>query len=618
MASTVVSSSNTDLTPFQHGCNLVLAGTRLYSLYQNGTAFVYKYSDDDGGTWSAETTIASGSNFYGSAVYDSVNSHLRICYAGGNSYAQKLAYRAIKSNVASGTPGSLTTEAVIDAGGSNAGVQYPYIVHTATSTRPRIWIIAQKCTALDTLETRAWYCPVSTATDPETAGNWVTTNFTNLGSNSNANASKHGVGAWWSVSSAEKLTFVFGTGSTPLTYETVTFDPTAATPTPGTVTGSVFTVGNGLDEDIYGPPMTIAAKADYLVFGRYDAQFQSWTFYKTVNGTTWTSPTGWNNITMGKAVLTKSGSDFYILHTATYGVPTTSAQGLRYRLITTSSDTMGGASVFSDTDGSYISAPLNTGTSKLYGLYRAGTASPYPIRSDFLSIGGGGSDTTAPSAASVTATVLSSTSVFVSAVMPADVDVAAYQIRYLTGSTAPATDRSNGTVALAETATSANQNMNFTITGLTAGTQITGRVFVKDTSSNWNTGATFTATPASTPTFVNRYKADGTTVIADGTTPGGNNPKLVYQLATANFLSGGANAHFRLRVGTDDATPPTENTYELSSTSADGTFQTSSTLGGSKTTVPAAGLASASWGHYLWINTAFLQSSQYFSLRVEQ
>lgn len=618
MASTVVSSSSTDFNPFQQGHNLILASARLYALYQNGSNFVYRYSDDDGGTWSAETTIAAGSNFCGSAVYDATNGHLRIAYAGGNSYGQKLAYRAIKSNVTSGTPGSLTTEAVIDAGGSNIGVQYPYIIHTDTGTRPRVWIIAQKSTSASTIETRAWYCPVSTPTDPETAGNWVTTNFTNLGANSDANAGKQGVGAWWSISSAEKLTFVFGTGSTPLTYETVTFDPTAVTPTPGTVTGSVFTVGNGIDEDIYGPPMTIAAKADYLVFGRYDSQFQSWTFYKTVNGTTWTSPTGWNNLTMGKAALTLSGSDFYLVHTVNYGVPSSSVQGLRYRLITTSTDTMGGPSVFSDTDGSYISLPLDTGTSKLYALYRTGTATTYPIRSDFLSIGGGGADTTAPSAASVTVGTVTSTTVPLTITMPADVDVAEYEVRYLTGSTAPATDRSNGTVFVSPTATSANAVITTTITGLTGGTQITGRVFVKDTSANWNTGVSFTATPASVPTFINRYKSDGTTVIADGTTPGGNNPKLVYQLATANFLSGGANAHFRLRVGTDNASPPTVSTYELSSTSADGTFQTSSTLLGSKTTVPAAGLASASWGHYLWINTAFLQSSQYFSLRVEQ
>lgn len=618
MASTQLSTV-TSVTAFNHNRALVLAGTRLFAAYSDGTDVVYRYSDDSGGTWSGATTIRSGDGRV-SAFYDSVNGRLCFVTAGGNSTSSGLYYRAITSNVTSGTPGSLSTEATIDAGGSNLGVVWPYALHTATGTRPRYWVIAQKTTAASTYETRAWY--VNAGSDADTGGNWVSTNFTNLGSNSGSQASKMGVGAHWTVSAADKLTFVFGTDNYPQDYESVTFDPTAVTPTPGTVTSTLFAhASGGLAADLfnYGGYLAVAAKADYLVFGRLDASDNTWDFFKTVNGTTWTSPSGWSSLTMGTCGITKSSSDFYLVHSESYGAAASTAQNLKYRKITSSTDTMGGVTAFSDTAGNPVAVPLDTGTTSIFGLYRASTASPYSLRSDFVAIGGGG-DTTPPSAASVEAVVLTTTSISLTVTMPADVDVAQYEVRHLTGSTAPATDRSDGTISTAATNTAASALVTPSITGLTSGTRITGRVFVKDTAGNWNTGTSFTIVPNAAPAFLRRLKSDGVTEIADGTTPGGNNVILEFQLNTGCFETGGANGHFRFRVGYDDATPPTQNAYDLVSTGSSQTIFRYEHPDGSGTfvNVPSGGLASTYWARKLRVYTSTTQSSQYGSLRVEQ
>lgn len=619
MASTQITTV-TDAVPFAPQARAIeLAGTRLYVAYQNGSNLVYRYSDDDGGTWSSETTVASGSSLYPAGiVYDSTNSRLEIAYAGGNSITQKLAKRAITSNVTSGTPGSLNTETVIDAGTSSTGVSWAYMFSSPTVTNPRLWIIGSKVTGASTYETRAWYVAMGSSSD--TAGNWTSSNFQNLGSNSNSETPKHGIGVHWTISGNDRVTLIFGSNQdAPFDYEAVTFDPTATTPTPGTVTADLFNLaGSGSTFDTYanGPGIALAGKADYLVFGRLDRNTGTWDFFKSTNGTSWTTPSGWTGLTMGRAQITKSSSDFYIVHTDSYGAISTTAQTLRYRKITTSSDTMGGVTTFSDTSGNPVTVPLNTGTSKLYGVYRGGTSSAFTFRSDFVSIGGA-ADTTAPSAATVSVAAVSATAIYLSATMPADVDVAEYEVRYLTGSTAPATDRSNGTVSTSPTSTSANAAVTPSITGLTSGTRITGRVFVKDTAGNWNTGAEFTAVPVTVPALTYRLRADGTTIIADGTSAGGNNVILEFQLDDTDFETGGANAHFRFRIGYDNATPPTQSFFDMTSNSADGSFKYESAPS-TWTTVPSSGLTSSNWTSKLRVYTSTTQTSQYGSLRVEQ
>lgn len=386
MASTELQTV-TQATTITHGRCIVVAGTRLYALLNDGTNLVYQYSDDDGATWQPETTIATGVRF-ASGMYDAVNNRLNICYAGGNSNGFALRFRAITSNVTSGTPGALTTQIDIDAGGTPVGVQYPYMIHSATGTNPRYWIVAKKWTDASTTETRVWYVNVTTATDADTGANWSNANFTNLGTNSNSSDHKFGVATYWTISGNPRVTIVFQSGEGPLDFEAVTFDPTVSSPTPGTVTSDIAThTGIAMiDPNINGSLITINAKADYLVFGRYDPNAGTWSFYKTVDGTTWTTPTGWTGLTMGRCQIAKSGGDFYLLHGSSYDDIATTAQSLLYRKITTSSDTMGATATFSDTNGNGVTVPEDTGTSKLYGMYRGSTGSPYTVRSDYASI----------------------------------------------------------------------------------------------------------------------------------------------------------------------------------------------------------------------------------------
>jgi hypothetical protein len=558
--------------------------------------------------------VKSGSSVAGSAFYDSVNGRLNFVYAGDTGSNTALSYRAVTTNVTTGTPGALSTEVVIDAGGANLGVRRPYAFHSPTASNARYWIIAAKFTALNTIETRAWNVDIDTVAAADTAGNWVTTNFTNLGSNSGTIEPKQGIGGYWTVSAVDKVTLVFRNdgGGGPQAWESVTFDPTAATPTPGTIT-AVTPALNSQVSSTEGALCAFNAKADYLVFGLLDSADNTWDFFKTVNGTSWANPSGWTGLTMGRCQITLSGSDFYLIHSESYGVLATSAQALKYRKITTASDNMGGVTAFSDTNGNAVAVPLSTGASKLYGLYRASTASPYSLRSDFVNLGGG-ADTTAPSQAAVTATGVTSTTVSLSAVMPSDADVSEYEVRYLTGGTAPATNRTNGTISTAATATSASATVTPSITGLTASTRITGRVFVKDTTGNWNTGATFTAVPVTSPAFVGRFRSDGVTAVATATDPLCD--ILVWQLVATDFETGGANAHMRARVGTDAVTPPTVSIYEIVSTSA--TAWQYKDQNSVWTNWPSAGLTSFDWARQIRLVNNTTQTSQFVSIRIEQ
>jgi len=583
------------------------------------------YSDNDGGSWTKPTggdLDSSTANFAVAidAAQDPDTSVWEVhcawaAAATAISTSAPLKHANVLSNVDTGTPGTVTVNTA-DAGGANAGVCYPSLTLSLSSTNPKVWIVAAKVTAAGpTFENRVWRAAAATASPAYTTYNDINSTSSSTGSSNNVNA-YGGCAAYWTVSGSSKLTIVVKHKSG-TTCDAFTFDPTAASPVLGSATN--FTAGSwDTVEEVFGPLMVINAKADYLVFGRnVVGTAATWSFYKTVNGTSWTNPTGWTSLTMGRANLASDGTDFWLLHTQTYGTTGTTAQQLQYRKITTSSDTMGGVTNFSDTNGNPVSVPRDTGTSKLYGGHRASTVSPYSVRSDFVSIGGA-ADTTPPGSASLTATPnTAGVRVDLSATMPADVDVAQYEIRFLTTGY-PASGRSDGTIIVSPTDTSANSVVTFSHTSLTNGTRYYYTVFVKDTSGNWNTGTQATAVAGTPVAFSQRLKSDGVTTVADGITAAGNNPILVYQLATGNFESGKV-AHFRLRTGNDQATPPADTPSDYTSSSGGSIFKYEDPASsGTYVDVPVTGLPTTFFARKLRVYTAETAASRWFSLRVEQ
>lgn len=369
-----------------HGRNLVRVPStgRLFSVYNDGTNGLYSYSDDDGATWETPVTTFAGSNLrMQSAFYDAANNRLNIACANGNNTAGALRFRAITTNADQGTPGSLSTEVQIDAGGTNLGVIRPYAFYSDTSSNPRYWIVAAKYTAAAVIESRAWY--VDAGTDADTAGNWSTTNFENLGSNSDSEPQKGIVGVHWKIAGNDRVTLVMCEGSSDAALDSVTFDPTAATPTPGSTT----TFGSSHQPTLVSDGMVVSviAKDDYLVATCFEATTGDVNFFKTVDGTTWTQPgADWVDELMGYHQLASNGTDFYVVYANAYGDLSSTDHPLEYRKLTTSSDVWSAGVAFSDTEGNGIAVPENTGTTNLFAFYRAGTVSPYSLRSDLVSI----------------------------------------------------------------------------------------------------------------------------------------------------------------------------------------------------------------------------------------
>lgn len=626
MASTQIQTTSLGNTPFQpSGHAITRAGTRIWIIVSGGqsgsdTGVNLYYSDNDGGTWTKPTggDLDTTSSIVSiEAVLNGATWELHCCWSGFDfAGAQPLKYANILSNVASGTPGTVTVSTV-DAGGANASICFATLFLTPTGSNPRVWMVGAKQTAATTVENRAWLGAMGTASP-----SFSTTNFTNLGSSSATDttpASNGGQGVYWSVSAANKATIVAKKRGTPGSYDAFTFDPAAATPTPGSATNfaAMDTGTNWSSDEDHGDLQALNAKADYIVFARHNRTAGTVEFYKSVNGTSWSQPTGWTALTMGRMQISSDGTDFWIVHAASFGNVTNTSQVLKYRKITTSSDTMGGVTTFSDTNGNPVSVPRNTGTSNLYCMYRGSTASPYTVRSDFVSIGGGG-DTTPPGSASVSATAhTAGARVDLSATMPPDPDVAQYEIRFST-SDYPAANRSDGTVIVSPTGTSPSAVVTFSHTSLTNGTRYYYRVFVKDTAGNWNTGTQATAVAATPVSFTQRYKANGVTTIPDGVTPGGANPIFEFTLAAANFESGKV-AHFRLRVGNDNAQPPTLVTVDYVSTPGDGTFKYEDpAASGTFVAVSAGGLDPSFFTRKLRAYTNEVASSRWASLRVEQ
>ncbi len=355
------------------------------------------YSDNDGAAWTKHAQIHSNANRNAAIVtYQDSSSvwHLHAIVASSNTTAGgDLVHRAVHSNVASGTPGAMTSAITIESGGTNLGINQATIFVTNTATNPRLWVVARKQTTSTAYQTKAWYCAIGTAAD--TAGNW--TAMVNAGGNSGTSSAKFGAGAAWTVSGSPKATVICMDGqASPHQYKAFTFDPTAATPAFGTATtfGALFS--GSFTAEAEQPLFSVAARADYLVFGRNNPQSSNdWTFYKTTAGTSWSVPTGWAALTMGRAALASDGTDFWVTNSSTYGAIATTAQALEARKITTATDSMGSAAAFSDTNGNPTSAVV--ADSNLYAVYRAGTSSPFSARFDYVSVSTGSQLTANPS-----------------------------------------------------------------------------------------------------------------------------------------------------------------------------------------------------------------------------
>lgn len=617
MASTQIQTTTSSRSWAGHSPCVTRAGSRLWQVTVGGTdasnpGVCLWYSDNDGTNWTKHSQLdSSTADLRATIDYYFAGTILAIATAGGNVGGTALKFHHISSNVASGTPGAATT-VTVDAGGANAGTYQPHLFSTETGTNPRFWIVGGKQTSATVWETRVWYA-LTTA-----LSSWATITGTETDGVSHTH---NAWGAHWTVGGANKATIVMQTPNSAANDRLIafTFDPTASTPALGSGTQfGALSSGSMGDEIVdYVGMQAGAVKADYLVYGRYDRIANTVSFYKTVNGTTWTTPTGWTGLTMGRFTITLSSPNFIILHTASYGAPSTTAQDLKYRTITTASDTMGGVNNFSDAQGNLVSTPTDTGTSKLYGIYRGSTASPFSVRVDTINIGGAG-DTTAPGQATVSiGAAVGGAALTVSATMPADIDVSEYEIRRLTTGY-PAQTRTDGTVVVSPTATSASATVTLNDTSLTNSTRYYYRVFVKDTAGNWNTGSTASHVPHTLPTVVGWYTSAGV-FQADSVT--GANPILELTTAAANFEAGKA-ATLRCRVGLDNPgvnTPPTLSTTDYASSGGPGIWKYEDPASsGTFVTVPTTGLATSFFGRKLRLFTDLSGPSIYASVRFEQ
>ena len=394
MASTLITTTSLAKPWDTHNTALVRAGTRLWMCANTGTVvptggssgFSLWYSDDDGATWTYHSQSVNSTVYGGTLLaYELAGAwHLEIIiYTLTGSNTNGIFHQAIRTNVASGVPGARIAQVALSATASGLGVSGGYVFITNTATNPRLWVVGRKAATTTSYDVQAWYCAAGSAAD--TATNWVSTNFTALAS-AVANTNYPAVGASWTIGGQPRATIINASGSSDAAVAR-TFDPTAATPTPGTATS--FAASGTHDNYTEGPNYLIAAKADYMIFGRrVSASSTTWEFYKSVNGTTWTQPTGWSALSMIRGSLRCDGTDFYLLYTTADLLGSTAAQ-LQYRKITAATDTMGAAVNFSDTAGQ---APvLQLGDSELLAIYRDGTAANYGLRSDTLTL-------TAPSA----------------------------------------------------------------------------------------------------------------------------------------------------------------------------------------------------------------------------
>lgn len=609
------------------------AGSRLWAVVQGGasggdTNVNLYYSDDSGSSFTKLTDVMANSSVIPQLLtyQDSGGSwHLAVVCAHRptGSETEALTLYQLHTNVATGTPGSLTAATTIDAGGSNAGWQFAVLLHSPSVSNRRLWVVAGKRLSLTTWGVEYTYAGEGTTAD--TAGNWATLVEVQSGSSGTLN-NHHAVAAYWTVSGNPKLTIVWmdDAGSSPQKLYANTFDPSASTPALGSDTDVTSLANNSgsftASEWNDGGMISVAAKADYLVVGRRNAG-GSTDLARTTDGTSWSQPSGWSGLTTGRMSLTTDGTNFYLVYVATLTAISSAVDALKYRQITAATDAMGAEVSFSDTSGAAVSTPPNTGTSLLAVLYRASTSSPYSVRFDSTAItGGGGSDTTAPGACTgVTATAGSNgTTATIAFTTPSDTDVAQYKIK--TSTSAYPAVHTDGTESVAATTADASTTYSESLTGLTSSTRIYGAVFVKDDAGNWNTGTRFTFVPCTLPSFTAWRTSAGASTT--GTPPNaGASPIAEFQLANANFESGKV-ATFRFILGTENTTPPSGGTsgsyVEYLSSINTGIFEYDDTGSGGWTAVPTSGLLTTKFTKKLRVKTAESGVVLYGALRVEQ
>lgn len=385
MASVQIATT-TSPVPFAHAPSVCYAGTRLWMCYSDGSNLQLRFSEDNGVNWSSPITVKAG-NYKGSILYDAVNGRLNVAYALGNSSTGALFFRAITSNVASGTPGSLTTELTIDAGGTDLGVNWPYMIHTPTASFPRYWIGAMKHTDATHAQTNVWYCAAGSAAD--TLGNWFS--LPDILNRSDSDRSKNPVLQHWTVAGADKVT-VIGTKAAPTAnHDVVTITPDISTPSTTGVTRSVAAYSGSSPVDFYanGPTLAISGAADILLFGRLDHSDDKWDFYYSTDGVTFTALTSGTNIPSSRAALLKFGSDFYVICETAVWTTSDAVSAMEYRKITSPFTTLGSGTAFSDNNANPVQAPPTTAlTDRIVAVYRSSTASPYSVRYDEVAIGG--------------------------------------------------------------------------------------------------------------------------------------------------------------------------------------------------------------------------------------
>lgn len=375
---------------------IAVAGSRLWSVIDGGTDATNPdqclwYSDDSGATWTKlGLVVADGSVGSMVAYNDAGTWRLHICSGATTATTTPLHFKSLHTNVNTGVPGSLTADATPDAGGANAGCGYPTLVVTPTATRARVWAIYNRITGASSSELRVGYALKGTS--PDTAANWA---FLSGLSGPGTSVDRHfGMGAYWTVGGADKLTIVFTDDSNPGRLLSYTFDPTAVTPALGSAT-VIRTLSSGqYPSGSFGRFHTLAATADYLVLATMNPDTLNIDLYKTTDGTTWTQPSGWAGITGGCPQVVFDGSNFQLIHTDTYTSDSIASVGnLKQKLITKATDGIGSANAFSDTQAQFGSCAVVG--SNVGSTYRAGTSSPYSVRYDAAALlapaGGGGS-----------------------------------------------------------------------------------------------------------------------------------------------------------------------------------------------------------------------------------
>lgn len=628
MASVQVQTSSSSRLGGDSRC-IDIASSRLWAVVQGGasgsdTEVNLYYSDDSGSTWTKKADLMANSSVIPAIkCYQDSGGTWHVAVLCGHrptgSETEALTLYQIHSNVNTGTPGSVTSATVIDAGGANAGWQFVALEHSPSVSNRRLWIVGGKRLTSTTWGMKYGYAGEGTTAD--TAGNWTLGDV--QGGTSGTLNNHNGCMAYWTVGGNPKLTIVYqdDAGSSPQKLYAVTFDPSASSPSIGSSTEITSLVNNSgsftASEWNDGGMCSVVGKADYLVVARRTAG-GSTDLAKTADGTTWAQPAGWSGLSTGRMSLCSDGTNFYFVYVATLTAIASAVDALKYRKITAASDSMGGETSFSDTNGALVSTPRNTGTSLLLVVYRGSTSSPYTVRFDSTAIsggGGGGGDTTAPGAATgLTATPNSNgTTIALSFTTPADVDLSQYKVQYST-SAYPAA-HTDGTSGVAATTAAPSTSYAPSLTGLTAGTRYYISVFLKDTTGNWNTGTRVTAVAATLPAF-SEWQTSAFVTATGSPAEASVNPVAVFQLATGNFEAGKV-ATFRFQLGTGSGAPPTGSVVEYLSTTNAGVFQYEASAG-VWTDVPLSGLATTHFAKKLRVKTDVSGTVFYGALRIEQ